>query len=460
MVKIQFVAVAAAVLFLAMPVTAQSAAQNAGTDDKGIATNDSRTVLTVEDAVQYALKNSTTLKTAAIDLEIKKRADSTSWNTLLPSAQVTGTASRANEVTGAIIPGYPAPETQESDHWRLVGGLSFSWNFNVAMLQSMKATHSSYDAGLITYEQSLRQMERDVRKMFYSLLLMQESLKMQQTSLQNAQSRANQAATSYSNGRVPELQLLQARVALENQRPSVLKLEQQVDQNLATFAFLLGMPYGSKITLEGEIAPDYLELNANALIDRYIGAKLDLQLLNKNIEVMNYNLKASQLSTFTPSLSLSWGLQPAAGLTAPKDDGIDAFTEHGSLSITLAWNLTPLLPWSTQRQQAKDLEQTIAQTKLSLPIATDQAKTEVTKLVDSLALSRSQMGALEANVNMAQRAYTMTVQGYQSGGRELLDVRDAEASLTQAQLGLLNEKLNYLSNLLDLEYALNTKLGK
>jgi outer membrane protein TolC len=41
-----------------------------------------------------------------------------------------------------------------------------------------------------------------------------------------------------------------------------------------------------------------------------------------------------------------------------------------------------------------------------------------------------------------------------------LDVRDAENSLNQAKLGLLSEQFNYLSNVLDLEYAVNSKLGK
>jgi outer membrane protein TolC len=47
---------------------------------------------------------------------------------------------------------------------------------------------------------------------------------------------------------------------------------------------------------------------------------------------------------------------------------------------------------------------------------------------------------------------------YKSGTKELLDVRDAESQMNQAELGLLNEKYTYLSALLDLEYAVNTKL--
>ena len=56
-------------------------------------------ILTVEEAVNYAKENSRTLKSANIDLQIKKRAKNFSWNVLVPSVQATGTMSRANEVS-------------------------------------------------------------------------------------------------------------------------------------------------------------------------------------------------------------------------------------------------------------------------------------------------------------------------------------------------------------------------
>ena len=62
------------------------------------------------------------------------------------------------------------------------------------------------------------------------------------------------------------------------------------------------------------------------------------------------------------------------------------------------------------------------------------------------------------NIKLAQKAYDMTVRAYNSGTQELLDVKDSENSLSQARLGLLNEKLNYISALLDLENAINVKL--
>jgi outer membrane protein TolC len=41
-----------------------------------------------------------------------------------------------------------------------------------------------------------------------------------------------------------------------------------------------------------------------------------------------------------------------------------------------------------------------------------------------------------------------------------LNLRDAETSLNQAKLGLLNQKYQYISALLDLENTLNTNLSE
>ena len=64
------------------------------------------------------------------------------------------------------------------------------------------------------------------------------------------------------------------------------------------------------------------------------------------------------------------------------------------------------------------------------------------------------------NVTLAQKAYDMTVRSYRNGTTERLDLRDTESSLDQAKLGLVNQKFQYISALMDLENTLNTDLTK
>lgn len=427
--------------------------------------------LTVEQAVSYANQNSKTLKSSAIDLEMKRRADSFKWNQLLPSVNISGTVSRSNEkidttaammevlspLFGTLGSAAPAPvEITESDHWMVVGNIGISWNFSFALFDGMKLVKKQYEAGLITWDQTVRQNELQIRKLFYGLLLQQESLTLQKKSLENARLRMEQARVNYRNGLIPELTLLQAQVAYENARPTIMKQEQAMNQQLDLFGFMLGLPAGTKITLEGAIDPSFVDLNPDKLISLYAQNHPDILSLQKNLEILNLNLSLQNMQAYTPALQLSWGFQPVVSKIS--SNWIDTYMDNGAFSATLAWNLTNLLPFSANRQSAKDTKDNIRKLELSLETLIEKTELDIRTKVDALAQSQAAIEASAGNIQLAQRSYDMTLVAYRNGTVELLDVRDAENQLNQAKLGLANEKFNYLSGLLDLEYTLNTKL--
>lgn len=427
--------------------------------------------LTVEQAVDYANKNSKTLKSSAIDLEMKKRANSFKWNQFLPSVNVSATMSRSNEYVDQMAaigeklnplmqaigqPGFPASEVTEANHWTAVGNIGISWNFSFALVDGLRLIKKQYEAGQITWDQTVRQNELQIRKLFYGLLLQQESLSLQQQSLENARLRAQQAQVNYRNGRIPELSLLQAQVAYENARPNIMKQEQAMKQQLDLFGFMLGLPAGMSITLEGEIEPSFVELDTDQLISLYAQNHPDILSLQKNLEILNLNLSVQNLQAYTPALALSWGFQPV--VTDIKSNWLDTYMDNGAFSATLAWNLTNLLPFSANRQAAKDTKDNIRKLELSLETLIEKTELDIRTKVDALAQSRAAIEASAGNIQLAQRSYDMTLVAYRNGTMELLDLRDAESQLNQAKLGLANEKFNYLSGLMDLEYTLNTKL--
>ena len=427
--------------------------------------------LTVDQAVEYANQNSKTLKSSAIDLEMKKRANDYKWNQLLPSVNLSATMSRSNEYTdptaaiGEMLnllmqamgqSGFPASEVTESDHWTAVGNIGISWNFSFALIDGFRLIKKQYEAGQITWDQTARQNELQIRKLFYGLLLQQEGLTLQQRSLENARLRAQQAQVNYRNGLIPELALLQAQVAYENQRPSIMKQEQAMKQQLDLFGFLLGLPAGTSITLEGAIEPTFVELDTDQLISLYAQNHPDVLSLQKNLEILNLNLSIQNMQSYTPALALSWGFQPVvADITS---NWLDTYMDKGAFSVTLAWNLTNLLPFSANRQAARDTKDNIRKLELSLETLIEKTELDIRTQVDALAQSRAAIEASAGNIQLAQRSYDMTLVAYRNGTTELLDLRDAENQLNQAKLGLATEKFNYLSGLMDLEYTLNTKL--
>lgn len=446
-----------------------------------------KVVLTVDDAVSYALQNNKSLKSAAIDLEMKKRAKQYSWNTFLPSLGVSATAARTTEnstyssissaaisegrlralESGSTLPseaydsvvaatGY---DDTEKLHWAVIApNISAQWNFNLAMVESIRAAKASYEAGEISWEQTTKEMEVNVKKMFYGLLLQEESLNIQRDKLNNAKARYEQAAINYKNGLVPELSVLNSQVNYENQKPEVLSSEQAFKQQKDMFVFLLGLPFGTEIELEGTIDTDFVSVDANELVSDYLENNDEVRTLRKNIELLNISLNASRFSTFTPSLSINYGFQPLVYAGGEWNSLGDA-SDQGNLSFTLVYqNLLDMLPFSANMQKMKDTKQQIAQAEIGLEQLVQNTEIEIHTLVDNLYKCQANIDAMHRNVELAGRAYESTLRAYNNGTQELLEVRDAENSLNQARLGLTNEKFNYISALLDLESKLNLHL--
>lgn len=425
--------------------------------------------LTVEQAVDYALQNSRDLKSNDIDLAIKERSAKYSWNVFLPEITVRGTAARTTDIDStlnqmnamqglaAINGGVPRMlEAEEKYHWALVGNINAQLNLSLAYIYSIRAAKAGYEGGKITWEQSQKQTIMNIKKLFYGLLLQQESLEIQRMSLENARQRAAQAQINFNNGRIPQLQFFNAQVTYENQRPEVETAERSFNQQLDTFAFLIGMPVGTKIELSGSIEPEYVNVTTEELLEKYGEKNLDLRALQNNIDILNMNLKALNLSSYTPALVLSYGYQPTGTWWSGDLD----FADQGSLSITLAFNITNMLPWSANRQQAQDLKDNILKLNLTMETLTENQKVQVRKAVDTLNQAREQIDSMGRTVELAQRSYDMSVSSFNNGRMELLDVRDAQTQLNQAMLGQLNQKFNYISALMDLEYELNSDLSE
>lgn len=457
---------ASAFVFSAQPLAAQEAqTEEPAAADGAAQSEQSETVtLTVDEAVEYAMEHSRTLKSAQIDLEMKRRAKQYTWNMFIPSVNANAAVSRSNQVTDSAAMlrnlGLPIPESDptEGDHWMISGGVSVSLNLSLALIDGIKINTANYEAGLITWEQAVKQNELNIRKLFYALLLQQESLRIQEETLANAESRMIQARTNYRNGRVSELEYLQAQVTYENLKPQLLSAQQSLRQQLDMFAFVLGMPVGTQVALDGVIEPDYLELDVENLISEYLMSNIDVRAMQKNIELLELNLGVQKFQLFSPNLSLSWGWQPYAQPIG------DAFgdewykKDNGAFSARLSWNLFEMLPFSQSFQAMKDTEDQIRQLEINMETLVENTELDIRTQVDALASYRAAIEANDANIALAQRSYDMTVIAYRNGTRELLDVRDAENQLNTAKLGLINEKYNYLAGVLDLEYTLNTKL--
>lgn len=412
----------------------------------------------VEEAVELAKNYNLSLKTSDLDLLKKERAKDTVWNSFIPTLSVSSTLSRMNEAPSGFD--FATMSSYELSPWNLSLGVNADLRLNIALFDGIRATRLNYRSGRISYQQAEKQLERDVRKSFYNLILMQKNRELFLQQIDAAEDRYRQAQVNYRNGLVPELSMLQAQVAWENLKPALEAMDLGYQQALGAFKMTLGLSQDSELAIEGEISVDPVSLDASQLIETYLSGRLDIQSLLLGLKNLDILHDSTVHQALTPSLSLGWSYDPSLndpfGDTTSLFDGDDWQQQGGMFRLTLAMNLEGFLPGSKTQVALKDIENDTQTLQIQLMQAIEAAEMEIQNLVRSLNKSQSSMSSLKLNVDLADRAYRMAEEAYRAGSKELLEVENSEIELNKAQYELLKEKYNYVTGLLDLEYALNT----
>ncbi|MBR1402645.1 MAG: TolC family protein [Treponema sp.] len=424
--------------------------------------------LTVEEAVDYAREHSRTIRSAAIDVESQSDARNHVLNVFLPNVSFSGTITKPNEydTTYATLlnPLYeqttgtrplPTDFTSTGDEYTVVGTASISFTWALSIIENVKKANRDYEAGVISWEQTVKQNERDVKKLFYSMLLSQKTLENDKDSLENAFQRYTKTERSYRAGSSPRLDVLQSHVTYENMKIDVEKEEAAFNQQMKQFAYILGLPPSTKITLSGTLDTVIDEFDREAMMEAYSAYNSEIRLLETKIKSVSAQMRGLNLDSFTPKLSFSYATNQT--LHPIDSDWLDGsnWSDKGSASMSLTWSFTDALPFSNNRIKYNNLRREREQLELSLEQTKDKITLDTEKLFDDLEAAAARIKASKENIALAEESYTLLSNAYNNGTVDFIEVKEAETQLNKARLAEQSELYTYISSLTELEYILD-----
>ena len=441
--------------------------------------------LTPDEAVEQAVKSNLSLESSKIGTAVKKRASDMWWNQFIPSVTVAGIMSIDNEAAqisglapvtdlplnslfGGMLPSSVpniygvVPYSVDAPQWHIAGTIQASLTLNYVLLEAIKRLRMDYEGGLLGYDKARAQLERDVRKSYHGMLLLQENIALLRGSYENVERQVQMAQANYNAGLAPELVVLQAQVARENMKPLIDQAENGLKLSMAQFAMFLGLSYETPfelVPIDGGTV--YIPLDVTDLIKKASLGKPDIRELKHNM-LMLENARRMQWQTLTPSLTLSWNNTSAFIKDPWKDTWFgnkDDWRNSGAFTISVGMRLHSLIPYSQDFQGIKALDDQIRMVSIGLAQMVYGTEIEVYNTVLALEKTRTSMEAMEQTVNMAQRSYQLTEQAYQAGLQDLFQVQNAEMSLRQARVQMLEQQFNYLNGLIDLEYSIGVPFG-
>jgi outer membrane protein TolC len=294
------------------------------------------------------------------------------------------------------------------------------------------------------------------------MLLLQENITLMRGSFVNVERQVQIAQANFNAGLAPELTLLQAQVARENMRPVIDQVENGMRLSMAQFAMFLGLSYNTQF----ELIPitdniDFIPFDVAEMISRAAAGKPDIQELRHTI-LMLESVRRAQIYSLTPNLNLSWNNTSAFIRDPWKDSWFgnsDDWRHSGSFSITFALRLHSLIPFSTDFQGIRNLDDQIRIANIGLGMMVRGTEIEIYNTVLSLERTRTNAQAQAQTVRLAEQSYRLTEQAYQAGLQDYFQVQNAEQSLRQARVQLLEQQFNYLNGLIDLEYSIGVPFG-
>ncbi|MFP4642828.1 MAG: TolC family protein [Spirochaetales bacterium] len=430
-------------------------------------------------AVEMALQRNLGIRTQELEVMIEERNYADRWNVFLPQISARGTLSRANEEqegqadvedlieaapdpTEAPLEPEEPPEPEDPPRWNLSTNLDISLTLTRQMIDGLRARASALETAEISLREARRETEREVRLSFYELLLQQEQIRLAERRLAEAEQRYEEAQEDYEDGVIDEFTLLSTQVNLENQRPALRRQRQGYDAAMRQFALSIGVPPEEELELEGEIGVDPVDLLEENRLRSLIGGNADVREARRGIEQTELSLD-STVSGMYPTLTLAYNVDP--GLTGDPFSS-DLFESDnwgqrsGAFSIALNVPIDPLLPRSSTRTDIAEQERQIEQGEIAVQQAIDGAQSSLVSLVDTLEITLDSMESVGLNVELAERALELAEEGYDSGFRDISDVRDAEIDLIDARLDLLEEQFNYREALVELQFLLDTPLSE
>jgi outer membrane protein len=323
---------------------------------------------------------------------------------------------------------------------------------NMAALSAQKweqeATRSDLDATIAAVDQL-------VIKAYYEVFRAQKIEELNQGSLELSRESFAQVRRAFMMGAVARSDTLQASVNLAESQLALLEAESSLDIAMLNLTTALGIEPFIRIRVEALESIDFTELDCDEVMQAAFDSNPDLQASRARLAASGAGLKQAK-SALWPSVSA--GYRYSWGDLSPPDGFGDFFEDNFNYSFSVGMSI-PIFDGFRTRQ---GISQARVGKRLS-EYGIQEQERALTRSVESLLVtlenSRLRVELARHTIVLASEELRQARERYRVGAATLLEVSEAEVSLTRARSSEIDGMTAYLSALADLESSTGMKLS-
>ncbi len=312
--------------------------------------------------------------------------------------------------------------------------------------RSLERAEINLEKAKRNFSQSEKNIIYSVSAGFFNLVKSKKSLEISTEKVRQTEESYNTASNKFKAGLIAEDQALQLEVELSSSKNELLSSIQNFEEAKNDFKILIGLPLSENIDVQGEV--DYRPVTVNvedavasALKNRpdILNAENDLYLAELAID------ETDARSEIKANLRASYGINKNADQF---QNIFDRFADTRSVSLNL--NI-PLIDWGRNAREVEASEANYQQSKLSLQNQKDNIRKEIVSAVNKLNSSKARVDVLSKTVAIAEKSYNISLERFKVGNITSFELSQSRIRLTEAKLSSLSALIDYKLSVVDLE---------
>ncbi len=426
----------------------------------------------IKQCVEYANKNSVTVKNALLDVQIQNQTNRQITSAAFP--QVNGSIGTTHyfDIPTTSLPDFISPATYQvlvdqgvkngsgqtitfpsGSFGTIPAKFGTSWNASGGIDVSQLLFDGQVFVGLIarsvvldyykkTTELTQEQIKANIYKIYYQLAVGKKQVGSLDANIERFEKLLNDTKEIYKNGFAEKLDVDKVTVQLNNLKTEKVKVENSLAVGNSGLKFLLGMPQKDELVLtdslnEAELKDNILEQNYN------YNDRKEMQLLGIAQKLGEYNVrryKLSKIPTIAAFASYSKNAQRSSFNFFNNGDWFTTSIVGFKMAIPIFDGNSRNAHIQQSRYELQKTKNNIEQLKQSIDYDVEQSKRKMTSALLTVDNQKK-------NIELAEKVYNTTKLKYEQGLGNNQEIYNAQTELKVAQT-------NYYSALYD---AINAK---
>jgi len=402
---------------------------------------------TLEEVIQYAIKNQPQIQQSVIDERITENTIKSRLADWYPQINFGYNLQHNFIVQTSIIAGNPVKLGVAN-----TSGAQFTMTqaiFNRDVLLAKRTRNDVRLQASQTTSANKTDLAVNVSKAFYDVLATTQQISVSAEDIQRLERSLQDAQNQYKSGITDKIDFKRATISLNNTKAAKKSNEEILKGKVEYLKALMGYPANQEL----KISYDSLQMEREILLDTLqspeLTSRIEYQLLTTQKRLLEANLLYNKWS-FLPTVSANG----AYNLNYLNNNLGDLYTNNFPNSFAALTLSLPLYQGGKRKANINIAEWQVKRTDLDIKNLQMNVNSEYANALGYYKGSLANLLAQKENVDLAREVYDVIQLQYKSGIKTYLEVITSETDLRLARINYYNAIYQVLANKIDVQRAL------